>query len=94
MLQQRPNQLRELDKIALALPRRLLLVLERAALKRATGQIDKVNARALERDAQVAAVLWGLTARLKLDAVEFDAEDEGWVGDAAPDFVEDFEDDA
>jgi hypothetical protein len=90
----RANHLRKLDKVTLTFLRALLLMLKSATLKCATGEIYEVDFGLFHFDAEVHAVLWGLTAGLEFDRVDFDADDETGVVDAALDFGNDFEDDA
>lgn len=92
LLKMRPDHLRKLNKVAFALLRALLLVLKSPALERATGQIDEIDARFLELDAQVLTVLGRCAAGLELDAVDFDADDEARVGHAALYLGDDLED--
>ena len=68
-------------------------MLESELLVRAAGQLDIVKAVLLEQLAQVPAVLGREAAVLELDAVELDADGKG-LGDAFPDGVVDFDNDA
>jgi hypothetical protein len=90
----RPNHLRKLNEITLTFLRTLFLMLKRAALKSATGEIYEVDVGLFHFDAEIHAVFGSLAAGLEFDRVDFDADDEAGVVDAALHFGDDFEDDA
>lgn len=94
LLEQGAEELGEFDKVALAGFGAFFLVLEGSALEGAAGEVHEVHSGLFQLHAQVAAVFGGLPAGLEFDRVDFDADDEAAVVDAAFDFFDDLEDDA
>lgn len=76
----------EFDEVGFSFDRGFFFVFEGAALEGPAGEVEEVYFCLFEGDAEVAAVFGGLAAGLEFYGVDFDADDEGGVGDAGADF--------
>lgn len=67
-------------------------MLESGGLVGSSGELDKVKFKSFELSTKQFTIFGGETFVLKLDAVDFDAENEGWVRDARSDSMSDVSD--